>query len=311
MPDAISLFPDPAARLGFVAVSLGFMALEYGASRLLHRAPETHDVGETAASFGLAVGQNVLRFALAGATAAVLTTVYQVRLLDFDQGTPLAIAALFFTSEFVYYWHHRISHRVRWFWANHSVHHSATRLNLTAAIRLGWTGSISGHVLFLAPLVLIGFHPLAVLAAIGANLLYQFFIHSQLLPRLGPLEWVLNTPTHHRVHHATNPGCLDRNYGGVLIVFDRLFGTFAEAPAGEPLRYGLVGRAPTNNPVRIAFREWVAMVRDLARAPSWRARFRVLFAPPVSTGSAPSDTASAESPPAPRAVPKSPLIAGE
>ena len=295
MPDAISLFPDPAARLGFVAVSLGFMALEYGASRLLHRAPETHDVRETAASFGLALGQNVLRFALAGATAAALTAVHRVRLLGFDQATPLAIAALFLASEFVYYWHHRISHRVRWFWANHSVHHSATRLNLTAAIRLGWTGSISGHVLFLAPLVLIGFSPFAVLAVIGVNLFYQLFIHSQLVPRLGPLEWVLNTPTHHRVHHATNPGCLDKNYGGVLIVFDRLFGTFARAPAGEPLRYGLVGRVPTNNPVRIAFREWAAMVRDLMQARSWRARFRALLAPPG----------------VPRATPKSTLIAGE
>jgi sterol desaturase/sphingolipid hydroxylase (fatty acid hydroxylase superfamily) len=132
------------------------------------------------------------------------------------------------------------------------------------------------------PLAWIGFHPLAIVGMLGANLAYQFFIHTELAPRLGPLEWVLNTPTHHCVHHASNEACLDKNYGGVLIIFDRLFGTFAEAPKDEKLHYGLVGGAPILNPIRIALGEWGAMFRDFRRASSLREKQRVLFAPPGS-----------------------------
>jgi len=165
-------------------------------------------------------------------------------------------------------------------WATHAVHHSATRFNLTAAIRLGWTGSISGNFLFFLPLALLGFHPIAIVAMLGANLLYQFFIHTELAPRLGPLEWILNTPRHHQVHHAANESCLDRNYGGVLILFDRLFGTFAEPPEAEPLRYGLVGAAPSYNPFAIALGQWIALLRDARRANGIAARLSALFGPP-------------------------------
>jgi sterol desaturase/sphingolipid hydroxylase (fatty acid hydroxylase superfamily) len=165
-------------------------------------------------------------------------------------------------------------------WATHAVHHSATKLNLTAAIRLGWTGNISGNFLFFLPLVWIGFHPFAVVAMLGVNLFYQFFIHTELSPKLGPLEWVLNTPTHHRVHHASNEPCLDKNYGGVLIVFDRLFGTFAKAPKDQEIRYGLVGGIPSYNPFRIAFGEWIAMFRAARTASGFSQRLRVLVGPP-------------------------------
>ncbi len=208
---------------------------------------------------------------------------YNHRLFDFDPFTPQTIAALFVATEFVYYWHHRASHRIRWMWATHAVHHSTTKLNFTAAIRLGWTGNISGNFLFFALLAWIGFHPIAIVAMLGLNLLYQFFIHTELVPRLGPLEWVLNTPAHHRVHHASNEACLDKNFGGVLIVFDRLFGTFAEKPADEPLRYGLVNGVVSHNPIRIALGEWLAMLRDMRRAPSLREKLRVLFGPPGSS----------------------------
>jgi sterol desaturase/sphingolipid hydroxylase (fatty acid hydroxylase superfamily) len=167
-------------------------------------------------------------------------------------------------------------------WATHAVHHSTTRLNLTAAIRLGWTGNVSGNFLFFLPLALIGFHPLAIVAMLGINLLYQFFIHSEFAPKLGALEWVLNTPAHHRVHHACNEPCLDRNYGGILIVFDRLFGTFAERPSDQPLRFGLVGGTPSFNPIRIALGEWIAMLDDARKAQGAGAKLRALFGPPGS-----------------------------
>jgi sterol desaturase/sphingolipid hydroxylase (fatty acid hydroxylase superfamily) len=165
-------------------------------------------------------------------------------------------------------------------WATHAVHHSTTQLNLTAAIRLGWTGNISGNFLFFLPLALVGFHPLAIVTMLGINLFYQFFIHSDFAPNLGVLEWVLNTPTHHRVHHACNEPCLDRNYGGILIVFDRLFGTFAEQPGDQPLRFGLVGGAPSFNPIRIALGEWIAMLDDARKARGTSAKLRALFGPP-------------------------------
>jgi sterol desaturase/sphingolipid hydroxylase (fatty acid hydroxylase superfamily) len=249
-------------------------------SRLAHHHDETHDLAESATSLAIALGQNVVRAIEAGLVAIPFALAYSHRLFDFDPATPLAIAALFLAVEFVYYWQHRASHRIRWMWATHSVHHSATRMNFTAAVRLGWTGGIAGNFLFFVPLAWLGFHPFAILAMLGANLLYQFFIHTELVGRLGALEWVLNTPAHHRVHHASNESCLDKNYGGVLIVFDRLFGTFTEAPCNEPLRYGLVGGTRILNPVRVALSEWIAITRDLRHARSFRAVLRTLFGPP-------------------------------
>jgi len=187
---------------------------------------------------------------------------------------------LFLLVEFAYYWHHRLTHRVRWFWATHSVHHSSNELMFASAVRLGWTGRLGGALVFFAPLVWIGFPPQAVSGLVAAGLFYQFWIHADWLPRLGPLDWVLNTPTHHRVHHASNPEYLDCNYGSVLIVFDRLFGSFVAERADIQIRYGLVNPVTSHNPVRIAFHEWMAMGRDVVRARGARARLRVLVGPP-------------------------------
>ena len=268
-----------STRLMMLGTALGFMGLEYLLARLAHR--ETHDLKESAASLGVAAGQSIVRATEAGLAAIPFALVYQHRLFDFDQTTPMAITALLVATEFVYYWHHRASHRIRWMWATHAVHHSATKLNFTAAIRLGWTGNISGNFVFFLPLIWLGFNPLAIIGMLGVNLFYQFFIHTELVPRLGPLEWIFNTPAHHRVHHSSNPSCLDRNYGGILIVFDRMFGTFAEAPRDEPLHYGLVHGGRSYNPVMIALGEWRNMLRDFARASSLRQRLNTLFGPPL------------------------------
>lgn len=273
-----SLLLDPTLRRVILATAICLMLLEYGIGRLAHR--DTHDWRESVASFGVALGQNLLRAVEAGILAIPFVFLYEHRLFDFAQTGPLALAGLFLGSEFLYYWQHRASHRIRWMWATHAVHHSTTRLNLTAAIRLGWTGNISGNFLFFLPLALVGFHPLAIVAMLGINLLYQFFIHSDFAPKLGALEWVLNTPSHHRVHHACNEPCLDRNYGGILIVFDRLFGTFAERPSDQPLRFGLVGGTPSFNPIRIALGEWIAMLGDAWKARGAGAKLRALFGPP-------------------------------
>jgi sterol desaturase/sphingolipid hydroxylase (fatty acid hydroxylase superfamily) len=192
-----------------------------------------------------------------------------------------SFAVLFVGQEFCYYWFHRASHRVRWFWATHAVHHSPNEFNLGIAYRFGWTGRLTGSAVFYVPMIWLGFAPQAVFATLSLNLLYQFWLHTEWVPKLGWLEYVLNTPSHHRVHHASNAEYIDRNYGGVLIVFDRLFGTFAAERDGLPCRYGLVTPLVSNNPVRIAFHEWLKMARDLMSARTVREVIGTLFAPPA------------------------------
>lgn len=212
--------------------------------------------------------------------APLLNWAYVNRLQTLELDGPQAYLLLFVGQEFCYYGYHRAAHRVRWFWATHAVHHSSNELNLCAAVRLGWTGKLSGTAAFFAPLIWLGFAPMAVAAAVAANLLYQFWLHASWIPKLGPLEWVFNTPSHHRVHHGSNTEYLDANFGGVLIVFDRMFGSFVEERADIAIRYGLNPPLLSHNPFYIATHAWVALARDLWRAGScWRA-VKMLLGPP-------------------------------
>jgi len=215
-----------------------------------------------------------------GAVAPLPAFAQAHRLATIPMDSAAAWLGLYLLVEFVYYWHHRLTHRVRWFWATHSVHHSSNELMLASAVRLGWTGRLGGAIAFFTTLVWIGFPPQAVFGLVAAGLLWQFWLHADWLPRLGLLEWVLNTPTHHRVHHASNPEYLDCNYGSSLIVFDRLFGTFVALRPDIEIRYGLTTPVLSHNPVRIAFNEWLAMGRAFVAARGARARLKVLFGPP-------------------------------
>lgn len=275
----LPMFPNGWPIGAFLALTLVFIAAELAYSKLNHR-DEDHDIRETAASVGVAIGDVLARVLTGGLAAIPFLWLYQHRLFDIPLHSAWSLLALFVGVEFCYYWFHRASHRIRWLWATHAVHHSATHFNLSAAIRLGWTGQLTGAFIFFLPLAWIGFHPIAIGLMLAAGLVYQFFLHTALDVRLGPLEWVLNSPAHHRVHHASNESCLDRNYGSTLIVFDRLFGTFAEAPASEPLRFGLKGREASTNPLWIALGEWVYLLRDVRRAQDFRARLKVLFGAP-------------------------------
>lgn len=239
---------------------------------------DVYDLRESGTSLLILMGQVVVR----GVSALLLTPlflfVYDHRLFDLGSG-PSALAALFLLGEFAYYWFHRASHGVRWLWATHCVHHSSTKLNFSAAYRLGWTPLVSAGWLFFVPLVWLGFAPALVFGMLALNLAYQFFLHTEAIGKLGPLEWVLNTPAHHRVHHAVNEGCIDRNFGGVLIVFDRLFGTFATAPEGQALAYGLGGK-PSYNPVRVALGGWASMLDDMWRTGNLKRALAVAFGRP-------------------------------
>lgn len=168
---------------------------------------------------------------------------------------------LLFAEDFCYYWNHRIAHESRVFWASHVVHHSSKKYNLSTALRQTWTGSFYTFV-FWIPLVLIGFHPIMVLVQISISLIYQYWIHTELIHKMPKwFEYIFNTPSHHRVHHATNAQYLDRNHAGIFIFWDRLFGTF-EAEKEKPV-YGLVKNIDTYNPIKIAFLEWFYLFKDV------------------------------------------------
>ena len=279
MPELPAFLPSARSPGAFLGVALVFIVLELLYAKLASH-DNDHSVKETAASVGVALGDVAARVLTSGLSAVPFFFLYQHRLLDIPLNSAWSWLALFLGVEFFYYWFHVASHRVRWLWATHAVHHSATKFNLSAAIRLGWTGQLTGAFVFFLPLAGIGFHPLAIAFVIGLGLLYQFFLHTAVPVSLGPLEWVLNTPNHHRVHHASNASCLDKNYGSVLIVFDRLFGTFTQVPRDQPLKFGVKGRAPSNNPFTIALGEWAHLLRDVWKTPGFTPRLRVLFGPP-------------------------------
>lgn len=206
----------------------------------------------------------------------LLVVLYDHRILDLGTAWWTWVV-LFFAEDCCYYWFHRVHHEVRFLWACHVNHHSSQYFNLSTALRQPLLTPLSGP-LFWAPLPLLGFRPEAVLLAQGWSLLYQFWLHTEAVDRLGPLEWFLNTPSHHRVHHGKNLPYLDKNHGGILIIWDRLFGTFA--PETEHVVYGLTKDIQTRNPLRIGFHEFAAIGRDVARAPGLAAKLGYLFAPP-------------------------------
>ena len=235
---------------------------------------------DTRASLTMGVGNVLINAAIGGMVLWSFDAVHRVALFDFGFGWT-AFVACFFAEDLAYYWFHRVSHERRWFWASHVVHHSSQRYNLSTALRQTWTGKATLGFVFWLPLVWIGFEPGMVLFFMATSLLYQFWIHTEAIDRLpAPLELVLNTPSHHRVHHGANPRYLDANYAGVLIIWDRLFGTFTPELDAEPVRYGLVKNIETYNPLRIAFHEWIAIAQDVRQARSWSERWMYLFGPP-------------------------------
>jgi sterol desaturase/sphingolipid hydroxylase (fatty acid hydroxylase superfamily) len=278
--DAMSLAAQYPALQLIPVLTFGAMLAEWLYVRIALHAVDSHDFRESAASVATALGNQLIRPVSALLVALPLSVAYRFRLLDIPSTSVVAWIALFLLVDLTGYWFHRAAHSVRIMWATHAVHHSSTSFNLTAAVRLGWTGPLSGAVLFFLPLALLGFHPLAIMAMVVLNLFYQFFLHTEYAPRLGPLEWALNTPTHHRVHHAANQPCLNKNFGGVFIVWDRLFGTFAAAPNDETLRFGLGAPLPSQNPLTVNFFEWRRLLRDLREAEGIKRRLTILFSAP-------------------------------
>ena len=191
-----------------------------------------------------------------------------------------AWVTLFFLDDFAYYWFHRMNHEVRLFWAGHVPHHSSVKLNYATALRQG-VGERVHKYLFWIWIPLLGFDPLMMFTVLSINLIYQFWVHTELVDKMpGWFEYIFNTPSHHRVHHASNVRYLDCNHGGVLIVWDRLFGTFSEEKDFEKPIYGLTKNIDTYNPFKVVSHEYVAIWHDIIRAEKWSDKLKYIFMAP-------------------------------
>lgn len=238
-----------------------------------------YDPRDTLTSLGLGLGSTVAGVLAGGAVLAAFQWVYGWRIATIPFAW-WAWIACFVLDDLAYYAFHRAAHRVRWFWAAHVNHHSSQHYNLSTALRQTWTGFLALSFIYRLPLMLIGFHPVMVLFVGGLNLIYQFWIHTEAVARMPRwFEAIMNTPSHHRVHHAVNPRYLDTNYAGVFIIWDRMFGTFTPELASERPRYGIVKQIGTDRFLWHVFHEWVEIARDLWRAP-WRAKAGYLLRPP-------------------------------
>ncbi|CAM1343658.1 sterol desaturase family protein [Tenacibaculum amylolyticum] len=220
---------------------------------------DEYEFKDAATSITMGLGNVALGLLSKGIMFALFVWLYQYRFFTIPF-TWWAWIVLLFAEDFVYYWNHRIAHESRLFWASHVVHHSSQKYNLSTALRQTWTGGFYTFVFWL-PLILVGFHPIMVITQMSISLLYQYWIHTELIDKLPKwFEAIFNTPSHHRVHHATNPQYLDRNHAGIFIIWDKLFGTF-EPEVEKPI-YGLVKNIETYNPVKVAFVEWYHMLKD-------------------------------------------------
>ena len=214
-----------------------------------------------------------------GVCLAVLWYFYQFKFTGIDKiaHPVLYWTALLFAEDFMFYWMHRIDHYCRFFWAVHVTHHSSEEFNLTVGFRSSVFQPLYRFVYFI-PLSLFGFDPLDVMFMYAATQIYGILIHTKTVGKLGPLEWVLSTPSHHRVHHASNIKYLDKNMGMIFIIWDRVFGTFAKEE--EEVVYGLTTNIKTYNPITMVFHEWKAIYEDLKKETSLKNKFMYVFGPP-------------------------------
>jgi sterol desaturase/sphingolipid hydroxylase (fatty acid hydroxylase superfamily) len=232
---------------------------------------------DTRTSLTMGGGNVAISAAWKAVVVVVYAGLYELTPLRMPPDLWWTYAVLFFAEDLAYYWFHRVHHEVRVFWASHVVHHSSQHYNLSTALRQTWTPMTA--LPFWAPLALLGFPPWMILTQQAISLIYQFWIHTERIGKLpAPIEFIFNTPSHHRVHHGSNEAYLDRNYAGILIVWDRIFGSF-QGETERP-RYGLTQNIRTFKPTRVAFHEFAAIARDVRQAASWRHKLGYVFRGP-------------------------------
>ena len=249
------------------------------------RRTDIFEVRDSAASIAMGavyvlIAEGVMVVAL---VLPVYEWLYQFRLFSLEM-TPASLLVLFLLVDFCFYLFHLAAHRVRFLWGVHEVHHASEHFNYTVAFRQSVLYAFVGVYIFFIPAVMLGFTPESVLLMLAANLIFQIFPHTQWFGRFPePIEWVFNTPSNHRVHHGRNPAYVDRNMGGVLMLWDHLFGTYAVESPDEQIDYGVVSLAdstPGYNPIKLTFREYARMLKDLSRPGPLSLRLKHLWGPP-------------------------------
>ena len=252
-------FPDPTIFAAPAFVLL--VALEWWCVRT-GKVCGRYQTKDALTSILMGLGSAVVNTLTAAIALFMLMLFWPYRILEIPING-WSFILVFVLYDFTYYWKHRLAHRVRWFWAEHITHHSSQHYNLSTALRQPWVGPFIGGFLIGAPMVLLGFHPAFIGLAAGFNLIYQFWIHTEAINRLPRwYEAVMNTPSHHRVHHATNPRYLDSNYAGVFIIWDRMFGTYMPEMETDKPDYGLVHNLTTHNPIVVAYHGVAGFFRD-------------------------------------------------
>ena len=257
----------------------------------IQRKQELYEFKDSAASFGTTVGVVLIGSVTKTGAYLVMMAVYQFRIFDFDVAMWWYWVLLFFAEDFTFYWHHRLSHEIRVLWAAHVNHHSSQKLNYSVAIRQSWVEVIYKYIFWLW-LPLIGFDPLYILLFQSFNIIYQFWPHTQLIRKVGPIEWIFNTPSHHRVHHSSNAIYLDRNHAGILIIWDRMFGTFQVELDEEPCVYGITNNINTFNPLKFQALGYIDLWKDISRAEKVSDKLKYIFKPPGWSHDGPDKTSA-------------------
>ena len=238
-----------------------------------------YKTNDSLGTLGLLTGNILMAVSIKGFTLAFHLFLYEFRVFDLVSLIPIWILWLmtFVLIDFIFYFYHRISHRSRFLWAIHMSHHSSEEMNFAVAYRQAWLGPIS-KIPFFMILPLIGLDPTMIAVAGVLSTLWGIVGHTQIINKLGPFEWIFNTPSHHRVHHGSNAQYIDRNYGNLLIIWDRFFGTFE--PENEPVKYGLVKNVNTFNPIKITFMGWQEIYQDIKDSKSSKEALGHFFGPP-------------------------------
>ena len=235
--------------------------------------------GDTLCTTGLLTGNMMMSFLAKGGILAFHFFLYDFRIINLAGILPLWVmwVLTFIFIDLIFYIYHRLSHRVRFLWAVHMSHHSSEEMNFAVSFRQAWFGPISKVPFFLI-MPIMGFDPTIIAVAGVISTLWGIVGHTQVVGKLGPLEYVFNTPSHHRVHHGSNPQYIDKNYGNLLIIWDKIFGTFE--PEKNPVTFGLVNNVNTFNPIKITFMGWTAILKDLKNSESYKQSLRIIFGPP-------------------------------
>lgn len=253
------------------------IGIEILASHYQHR--KFYTVHDTLQNVYLMLANMGIDVLMRGLTLFVLVGLFSFRVIEWDRSTWYYWALLFLAEDFIFYWIHRVDHVVRLFWAVHVTHHSSDKFNLTTGFRSSVFQPVYRFVWFI-PLVLLGFEPFDIFIMYSVTQIYGILVHTKYINKMGFLEYVLVTPSHHRVHHASNVEYLDKNMGMVLICWDQLFGTFQPEIEGLPIEFGLYEKKIDNHPLTVIFHEWISIGKDVKQAKGLKNKWNYLTKPP-------------------------------